>query len=73
MAQPGIAQSRPEPTVLSVGQLAVEQKAEPFGVIEFGAARVASEFLEGARHAGEAELAQLVEGGMGQHGGSPQW
>ena len=73
VAQPGVAQPRLEPAVLAVGEFAIEQQAEPLGVIEFGAARAGGQFLEGARHAGKAELAQLVERGMGQQGGSPQW
>jgi hypothetical protein len=35
-------------------------------MIEFCAARVVGQFLEGARHAGQAKLTQLFECGMGQ-------
>ena len=73
VAQPGISQPRLEPAVLTIGDLAVEQQAKPFGMIEFCTAAVGGQFLEGARHAGEAELTQLIEGGMGQQRCSPQW
>lgn len=73
VAQPGIAQPRPQSSVLAVGEFAVEQQAEPFGMLEFGTAWAGGQFLEGARHPGKAELAQLVERGMGQQGSPPQW
>ena len=73
MAQPGIAQPRPQATILAVGALAVEQQAEPFGMVEVGTMRGGGQLLAGARHAGEAELAQLVERGVGQQGIPPQW
>src|SRR4051795_6564408 len=68
VAQLGEPQPGLEPAVLSLGDLAVEQQAEPLGWGELAAARVGGQFLKGPRHAGEAELVQLVEGGMGQHG-----
>jgi hypothetical protein len=40
---------------------------------EFCIARVGGKFLEGARHASQAELTQLLECGMGQQLCSPQW
>jgi hypothetical protein len=42
-------------------------------VAKFCAVGTDGEFLEGSRHAGQAELAQLVEGGVGQQGAPPQW
>jgi hypothetical protein len=66
VAQARVSQSRPEPPVLTIRQLAVEQQAKPFSVIEVCAARVGDQFLEGARHAGQAELTQLFECWMGQ-------
>ena len=57
LAQPGIAQPGLEPAILTVREFAVEQQPEPFGVIEFAAAWVGGQFLIGARHSGEAELA----------------
>jgi hypothetical protein len=35
----------------------VGKKSEPFGVIKFATAWVGGQFLVGARHSGEAELA----------------
>ena len=66
MAQPGIAQPGPQPSLVALGDFAVEQQAEPFGVRQRGAGRVRLQLGEGAGHAGEAELVQLIEGGMGQ-------
>ena len=73
MTQLGEPQPGLEPAVVPVGDLAVEQQAEPFGRRQFAAPGLGGKVLEGSRHAGEAELAQLVEGGVGQHGRSPQW
>ena len=56
LAQPGVAQTRLEPAILTVREFAVEQQAEPFGVIEFATARAGGEFLESTRHAGETKL-----------------
>src|SRR5271166_6101485 len=73
VSQPGVAQARTQSAVLPVGEFTVEQQAEPFGVIELGGARAGGQFLESARHADKAKLAQLVERGMGQQRISPQW
>ena len=73
VAQPGIAQPRSQPAVVALGGLAVEQEAEPFGMGELGMARVGLELGEGSGHAGEPELLQLIEGGVGQQRPSPQW
>jgi hypothetical protein len=73
VAQLGEPQPGLEPAVLSLGDLAVEQQAQPLGRGELAAPRVGLQFFERLRHTGEAELAQLVEGGVDQHGLSPQW
>ena len=41
--------------------------------LEVGGALVALQLGEGAGHAGEAELDELIDGGMGQQDLSPQW
>ena len=71
MAQPGKAQPAAQPTFVAFGGFAVEQQSEPFGMRQRGAGRVRLELGEGARHAGQAELVELFEGGMGQHVQSP--
>src|ERR1700730_18161592 len=67
VAQPGIAQSCPQPPVVAFRDFAIEQEGEPFGMREIGALRIGLQLGEGARHAGEPELVHLVEGWMGQH------
>jgi len=57
LAQPGVAQTRLEPAILTIREFAVEQQSEPFGVIEFATTWVGGQFLIGARHSSEAELA----------------
>jgi hypothetical protein len=42
-------------------------------MIEFCTARIGSQLFEGAGHASQAELTQLLECGMGQQLCSPQW
>ena len=66
MAQPG-----GELAVGAFGGLAVEQQGEPFGVAEAFGALVVLQLGEGAGHAGEAELDELIDGGMCEQG--PQW
>jgi len=68
MPQPG-----GELAVGSVGGLALEQQGEPLGVVEAGGAGIVLQFGEGAGHAGQAELDELIDGGMGEQGLSPQW
>jgi hypothetical protein len=68
MTQPG-----DELPVGSLGGLAIEQQGEPLGVAEAFGAGIVLQFAEGAGHAGQAELDELVDGGMGEQGLSPQW
>src|SRR4051812_698107 len=65
MAQPGKAQPGPQPSLVALGDFAVEQESEPFGVRQRGTGRVGFQLGEGARHAGEAQLMELLDGGMG--------
>ncbi len=67
----GVAQAAFEPSILALGCLAIEQKAEPFGMVETFGFRVVGELLEGLGHAGEAELIELAQGWMKQHGRPP--
>jgi len=41
---------------VAVGQFAIQQQSEPFGVIESTTAQTGGEFLKGARRADEAKL-----------------
>ncbi len=75
MAQPGMAQPCAQPLVTSDGDLAVEQKTEPFGVTEAGGFGIGVQLGERAGHACKTELVDLIEGRMVQHEASPchQW
>ena len=73
LAQLGMAQPGGELPVGALGSLALEQQGEPLGVAEAGGALVVLQLGEGAGHAGEAELDELIDGGMGQQDLSPQW
>jgi hypothetical protein len=57
LAQSGIAQPGGEPLVAAVGELAIEQEAEPVGMGERGGFVGGLEFGKGLSHAGEAKLA----------------
>ena len=63
-----VAQAAFEPPVLTFGRLAIEEEAKPFGMAERFGFGVLDELLEGLGHAGEAELIELTEGWMKQHG-----
>ena len=69
----GMTQPGGELAVGALGGLAVEQQGEPLGVAEAGGALVALQLGEGAGHAGEAELDELIDGGMCEQDLSPQW
>ena len=53
--------------------LAVEQQPQPLGMAEARGVAGGLQFGEGMRHAGKAELVQLVERRVGEKLGSPQW
>ena len=58
----------------AIGDLAVEQECEPFGVGEIPGGILLLELGEGVGHAVELQRSELVEGGMGEHRClSPQW
>jgi hypothetical protein len=71
LAQPGIAQPCPRSPVIALGGFTIEQQAEPFGVRQLGALRISLQLGEGAGHAGEPELVQLVDCRMGQQATPP--
>ena len=73
LAQSGIAQPGGKPLVAAMGELAIEQEAEPVGMSELGGFVGGFELGKGLGHAGQAKLAQLVEHWMGKQRHSPQW
>src|SRR5947209_3953602 len=73
LAQSGIAQSGGKPLVAAMGELAIDQEAEPVGVSERGGFVGSFELGKCLGHAGQAKLAQLVEHWMGKQRHSPQW
>ena len=60
VAQLGVLEPVLQATVVALGDLAVEQQGEPFGVVELVGLGLAAHLVEGLGHAGEAEFAQLV-------------
>ena len=50
LTQSGIAQSGSQPFVAAMGELAIEQEAEPIGVAECGSFAGGVEFGEGLSH-----------------------
>ncbi len=74
LAQPGDgAGPRGELPVGALGGLAVEQQGEATRRGPGRRRSVVLQLAEGAGHAGEAELDELIDGGMGEQGLSPQW
>src|SRR5215813_4468609 len=66
LTQSGVAQSRGQPLVATMGEFAIEQEAEPVGVAECASLTGGFEFDKGLSHSRKPELAQLVEGWMVQ-------
>jgi hypothetical protein len=58
-----------EALLAACGGLSLKKKREPFAVLEVPDFRLRVEFLIGACHAGKAEIAQHVDGGIGHHDG----
>src|SRR5207302_8277610 len=54
------------PLVAAMGELAIEQEAEPVGMAECGSLTRGFEFGKGLSHSRKPELAQLVKRRMGQ-------
>src|SRR5207237_4840721 len=73
LAQSGIAQPGGKPLVAAMGELAIEQEAEPVSMGERGGFVGSSEFGKRLGHAGQTKLAQLVEHWMGKHCILLQW
>jgi hypothetical protein len=71
LAQPGIAQAGGQALVAAMGGLAVEQQPQLIGMAERRGVAGGLQFGEGLRHAGKAELVQLVERRVGEQLGSP--
>src|SRR5208337_966623 len=64
LAQACLAQPAAQPFVLSAGDLAVEQQAEPVLAREVGSGRVAQHLEERVGHGGHAKAAQALGKGM---------
>src|SRR5213076_274865 len=60
LAQSGISQSGGKPLIAAMGELAIEQEAEPVGMSERGGFVGSFELGKRLGHAGAAKLAQLV-------------
>src|SRR4051812_44766982 len=73
LAQAGEPQPGRQALGIALQRLAVDQQGEAVLEPEFGALRLAPLFSEGACHADEADFAEAVTGGVGEHWGSPQW
>ena len=56
-----------------MGELAIDQQPEPVGMSERGGFVGSFDLGKGLSHAGQAELAQLVEHWMGKHCLLLQW
>ena len=72
VAQPGVSEPAGEPPVVAFGVFAVEQQGKPVGVCQRLGVGVVAQLAEGAGHAVQFEMPELVEGRMVEHGG-PQW
>ena len=67
MAQASVAEPVGQTAVVTLGFLSVEQQSQPLGMIEFAGLGVVTQFGEGAGHAVQLEMLELIEGGMLQH------
>jgi hypothetical protein len=70
VAQPGIAQACAKPFVVAVGDLAIEQQAEPFWMRQGRAFAGCFDLAESLGHAVEAELMHQFESWMCEQGES---
>lgn len=71
MAQLGVSQPCSQALVAAMGDLTIDEEAEPIGMGERGALAGGLEFGEGLGHAGEPEPGKLIEHWMGQRFHSP--
>ena len=67
-AQPG-----DEASVGAFSGFSVEQQREPLGVVQPGGRGIVLQLGEGAGHAGQAKLDELIDSGMCEQDLSPQW
>ena len=66
VTQPGIAQPGGQALVVAMGDLTIDQQAEPFGMGKGRPLAGGFEFGEGLGHAGKPELVQLIKHWVGQ-------
>ncbi len=67
----GVAQAACEAAVVSGGDLAIDEQAEPIGVRHLGRLWIVLQFDKGIGHGGKAECTQALDGGMNEHDWSP--
>ena len=67
MTQPGGAGTSLEALLAPQRRFMLEQDGEPFAMIEGAGFRLGGEILKALGHAVQSEVAQYVEGWMGQH------
>jgi hypothetical protein len=67
VAQSSIAQASGKTFVATIGDLAIDEQAEPIGMREGGPFAGGFEFGESLGYAGKPELGELIEHWMGQH------
>jgi len=73
LTQPCMTQPGGEPPVGAFSGFSVEQQREPLGVAQPGGRGIVLQLGEGAGHAGQAKLDELIDGGMCEQDLSPQW
>lgn len=73
MPEAGEAKPCLQTPVHSSGGLAVEQQAEPGGVIQLGGLGIGNQVGESGGGAKQAEFGQPLMGGVMQHEGPRQW
>jgi hypothetical protein len=69
LAEFRIAQTRKQPLLVPPGSFAIEQKRQPFGMIEGRGIAGGFDLAEGLRHAKESQGMELIEGRMGKQSG----
>jgi len=71
LAQPGFSQAGLEAAVLPLGQLPVDQQAQPLLEAEDADVGRLGLLLEGPDHPGEPEGLEFLQGGVVQHDAAP--
>lgn len=71
LAQAGLPQPGGQPAIGALGGLAIEQQGEPLGMAQANRRRVVLEFCEGAGHASQAQVGELLGGGVDEQDLSP--